>query len=72
MGEPGVLLGLGVGTPARRLKQAVVIGAAAGATLEMDRHAGVRACRVFSCELQPDITLPILDVVRAGLEVPVR
>lgn len=49
------LLGRGVGKPADRLEQAVVIGAAAGAALQVDRRAGVHACRVFPCELQLDI-----------------
>jgi hypothetical protein len=51
----GGLFGLGVGKPAGRLEQAVVIGAAAGAALEVDSRAGVHACRVFPCELQLDI-----------------
>jgi hypothetical protein len=44
-----------VAKPAGRFEQAVVIGAAAGAALEVDSRAGVDARRVCPCELQLDV-----------------
>jgi hypothetical protein len=51
----GELLGLDLGKPAGRFEQAVMIGAAAGAALQVDSRAGVHACGVFPCELQLDV-----------------
>jgi hypothetical protein len=51
----GRFSGRDVAKPAGRFEQAVVIGAAAGAALEVDSRSGVHACRVFPCELQLDV-----------------
>jgi hypothetical protein len=51
---PERLIRLEVGEPAGCLEQAVVIGAAAGTPLEVDRRAGIHPCRVFPSELELD------------------